>query len=93
MRKQQVQKAFEAFCGDYLIPSKAPEIYGGVKKPEAQFVIAGIRFTYLPVKNQVIKPETLGPLVFGDAKSVLDYVKKMEAMKMNDPLYRGRYDQ
>jgi len=92
MRKPQVQKAFESFCDGYLIPNKTPAVYGGAKCPQVHFEIAGIQLTYLPLKNQVVKPQTLATLVFDDAKSVLEYVKKMEAMKMNDPLYRGRHD-
>jgi len=93
MRKPQVQKAFESFCGGYLIPNKTPAIYGGAKCPQVHFEIAGIQLTYLALKNQVVKPQTLATLVFDDARAVLDYAKKMEAMKMNDPLYRGtRHD-
>lgn len=92
MRKIQVQKSFEAFCGDYLIPAARPVVYGGVKCPEVHFEIGGIDFTYSALKNCVIKPQARDTLEFENAKAVLVYVKKMEAMKALDPHSRGRYD-
>ena len=89
VRKIQVQKAFEAFCGGWLLPVTLG-VFGGQKSPQVHFEISGFSFTYYPRRMLVIKHQLRDNIEFCDAKSVLDYVKKMEAMKAQDPNSRGR---
>lgn len=87
MRKDQVRKAFEAFCGDWLLP-RVLGVYGGKKNPMVHFEVSTIELSYSALNNCVHKTQTRDRLVFGDAKSVLEYTKKVEDMQFNDPLRR-----
>jgi hypothetical protein len=91
MRKIQVQKAFDEFCGGWLLPANML-VCGGAKNPLVHFDVSGVQFTYYPGENRVLKHQARDNLKFDNAKSVLDFVKKMEAMKAQDPHSRGRYD-
>lgn len=90
MRKYQVEKKFQNFCGDWLLVNNRPQIYGG-KAAKVDFQILGIRLTFSPEKNAVYKAQARDTLWFFDAKDVLSFVKKLDAMKRSDPLYRGIY--
>ena len=90
MRKIQVQKAFDEFCGGWLLPVNM-RVFGG-KNPLVHFDVSSVRFTYYPLSSCVLKHQARESLKFDNAKSVLEFVKKMGAMKAQGPHSRGRYD-